>query len=214
MRKAARIVTIVSFAVLVIDFLTLENRVVTTSPVAQRIGGFGLLLALAGLVCGALLLIVGSAGRRDHTAPQPAQAPAERAGRRTQPAERRARVTRSRFRAIKVSVGLLVLASWFLGMPVYAYHSLIARAPGFTAGPWVADALLSLLAVAAQCLAPTPIALVFWPSAVIAVYLLLSRKDRPVLDAVFGVIALALVVGLWSILLSGVELGGRPGHGQ
>lgn len=118
-------------------------------------------------------------------------------------------VTRTRFRAVKAVIGLLVVASWFIGMPLYVYWTRIVKAPDFAPGPWVADAFLSVFAVAVQYAAPTPIALAFWPSTAMATYLVFSRKDRPVLDALFGVAAVGLVFALWYILMLRIELGAR-----
>lgn len=224
MRTTLRTIAIVSFVVLVVDFLTLENRVVTTNPVAQGFGRSVGLLALAGLVCSSTLLIVGSLTRLvsktdvrgDHSLPaggtgrrthaysvsgclhEPARSPSEAS---------QTAVTRTRFRAVKVVIGLLVLASWFIGMPLYAYRTLIVKAPDFTPGPWVADVFLSVFAVAVQYAAPTPVAFAFWPSTAMATYLVFSRKDRPVLDALFGVAAVGLVFVLWYIMIRGIDLG-------
>ncbi len=224
-----RVLAIVSFVVLVVDYLTLGNRLVTTNPTAQRLGGLVGLLALAGLVCGVVLL-VGAGRQRSAAAPaepgsegaaaapaapsseRPRAVPAPRSRRLTARPEagaRRVPASRSRFRAAKVIVGLLVLASWLVGAPLYAYWARLVNVPGFEPGPWVADALLSVFAVAAQCAAPTPFALAFWPSTAMGIHLLLSRKDRPVLDVLLVIAAVGLAAGWWFIAIGGIQLGAR-----
>ncbi len=203
MRAKARTVAAISLGVLIVDFFTLENGVVTTSPVAQRFGLYLGLLALAGLVGGSVALIASGLGRLAARRSTRAERPATQAQPDAlQPTTRKARVARSRFRKAKVLIGLLVLASWFAGMPFYFYETHLANAPGFEAGPWAVDAFFSVYAVAAQCLAPTLFALAFWPSAVMAVCLLLSRRDRPVLDTLFALGAVGPAAWLWLRLSS------------
>ncbi|MGE5483541.1 MAG: hypothetical protein ACM3X4_00815 [Ignavibacteriales bacterium] len=203
MRRWARIVAIVSFAVLFIDFFTLENRVVTTNPLAQEIGLLVGILTLAVFTCSTLFLIGGTLARPPARQDTSLDAAGGAGGLRVP------KVPGARWRVVKVATGLLVLLSWFVGMPLYAYWNLIAKSPDFSPGPWVADAFLSVFAVAVQVTAPTPIALAFWPSAAMAVYLVFSRKARPVLDALFGVSSLGLVLLLWYVLAFDVQLG-RP----
>jgi hypothetical protein len=56
MRSVGRIVVIVSLVVLVVNFLTLENRSVTMNALAQGIGRRITVTALAVLVCGVVVL--------------------------------------------------------------------------------------------------------------------------------------------------------------
>ncbi len=190
MNTRARTVTVISLALLILDFFTLENRVVTTSPRAQTVGGIVFVVALAGLALGLVGMVF---GRRE---------------RRVSPSEASVRTVpySQRFRRAKLAVALSVLLTWSVGMPVYAYYSRLVKSADFVPGPWIADAFLSLFAVAAQLVAPTPIALSFWPSILACVYLLFSRKDRPVTDAIFGLVAVGPVAGLAYVLLRGIEL--------
>jgi hypothetical protein len=106
-----------------------------------------------------------------------------------------------------VTTGLLVLSWWFIGMPVFAYRSRISPVTGSAPGPWIADAFLSLFALIVQYAAPTPIAAAFWPSALSGLYLVFSRKDRPSIDMLLGIIASGFALGLGYVLLSGIRLG-------
>lgn len=201
-KSVARVAAAVSLAVLIANFLTLQNRVVTTNPVLHEVSGLIGILALAGLVCSVFLLAVGSLVRlADHRSTR------ENPAARPKGASLSVRPQKVRFRRIKVLLGLLVFSSWVFGMPLYAYRHLISKAPNFQPGPWLVDVLFSVYAIAVQCSAPTPIALAFWPSSIMAVYLLFSRKDRPVLDGLFAIVSVGLVCGLWYILLRGITLG-------
>jgi len=210
MRAKAGTVTVISLVALVVDFFTLENRLVTTSPLAQRFGLFLGLAALVGLIGGITAMISGGPGRLAARRVSAGSEPPLRAEpETTAPPAARARKSRfvqSRFRVAKILVGLLVPGSWFVGAPLYVHQTLLVNTPGSEAGPWVADAFLSVYTVVVQLMAPTPFALTFWPSAVMALYLLFSRKDRPVLDALFTIGAVGLVAGQWFMLLGS----GRP----
>lgn len=217
MRARARNAAIVCLAILAADFFTLANRRVTTDPGAQALGRIIGAAAVVGLASSLVALMLGRSRVRAPKSVNPTLSPRAAAepqtpapalpstptssGRASGPPTRA-----SRLRAVKVAVALLVLAAWFIGMPVHAYNSRIAQGPGFVRGPWIADAFLSLFAVAMQLTLPTPVALAFWPSLAASVYLLLSRRDRPALDAIAGLVALGLTGGLAYVLLAGIEL--------
>ena len=78
----------------------------------------------------------------------------------------------------KVLAALALLSLWFVLFPALIHQKLIAAAPECVPGPWIAEALLSLFALAMQCIVPTPVAFLFWPSLAIGVYFLFSRRAR------------------------------------
>ena len=201
------LVLAISLVILVGDFFTLENRLVTTNPAMQKAGGIIALPAVAGFVGALILLALGRAkklvngrgwaepGRRE-----PADAEVERAPRGR--AVRGLGVVRPkmRFRPVKALAGLAVLASWLVVLPMMFHARLIVPASDYSPGPWAAEAFLSLFAVAVQLAAPTPLALAFWPSMLISAYFLFGRRDRPVVDLVAGIAGAALVWLLFGVL--------------
>ena len=182
-RMAGRI-ALISLLVLVVDFLTLENSLVTSGPALQTAGALILVLAVAGLISALILAIT---GRRSDLKPglRPQQGGPVGKAVRT-PFQSR------RFRPFKVLVGLVILGLWLVLLPFLVHKNLIVAAPDYAPGPWVVEVFLSLFALGVQCLAPTPVAITFWPSAGIATYFLLGRKDRPALDSLLGMAAVAL----------------------
>ncbi len=202
MRPKARVLAIVFLAVLVLDFLTLENRVVTTNVAAQRAGRWILYVALAGLMCSMAWLIADRLRKRE------SGAPAVGGTRETltlgEPAMPEARPKsaprhRSRLRTVKALLGMMLLTAWLVGAPIYA-HRYVAGTPDYQPGPWVAEAFLSVFVVAQQCAAPTPMAAAFWPSMFIGVYLVFSRRDRPVFDGFLAAATAGLLYALWFML--------------
>ncbi len=190
MRKPLRVV-LISLLIFIVDFVTLENRLVTTSSTLQLVGGLVAVLAVAGIVWGLILMVkTGRPGRL--LTPRIRPVPATPAEKTAEPPRRR-----SRFRPLKVLMGLAILGSWFIVLPILVHKNLIAPAADYVPGPWVAEAFLSLFALALQCFAPTPVALVFWPSLGVGLYFLFSRKDRPVLDPLLGIAAAVLVFVLF-----------------
>ncbi len=211
-RKAPWILAL-SLAILVVDFFTLENRLVTTNTALQKAGGFAAALAVAGAGAALVLLALGRASSRAVTegAERPAKArgpsalggPAGETGRvRRGPVPRGmgAIVPKMRLRRLKVVAGLAILASWLVVLPMMVHARLIVPASDYSAGPWVAEAFLSMFAVGAQLAAPTPMALAFWPSLLISAYFLLGRRDRPILDLLAGIAGAALVWLLFGVL--------------
>lgn len=222
MKKTARTAAITCLIILVLDFLTLENRVVTTNPNAQKAGHAVGASALLGLATSLGVIFLGrqrsqdtkltGAGAHKHSANQAGTTPSRVTTvlppHPTAPPAGAApgRPNTGRFRTAKIAVGLLVLATWFVGLPIYAYSHLLSKQPDYVPGPFLADAFLSLYAVAMQVIAPTPIALAFWPSLIASVFLLISRRDRPAADGLSALVALGLTVGICYVLLASVDL--------
>lgn len=227
LRKAARIGAIVCLILLVLNFFTLENREVTTNPAMQALGRTVGIAALVGLAASLVALLLGRrVGRstpstatrntgmdggmeratRDVAAEHGTSGAAHDARTPTQAGGPGGASRGRRFRAAKVVAALLVLAVWFVGLPVYAYRNLVSRAPDFEPGPWMADAVLSVFAVITQVITPTPVALAFWPSLIGSSCLLFSRRDRPLADVIFGLVAVVPAAAVGYMLLAGVQV--------
>ena len=215
MRPLARkvfLVLAISLVILVGDFFTLENRLVTTNPALQKAGGLIAIPAAVGLVAALILLALGQAkklvngrGRAEPGRREPADKVVD--DREVEHASRGRAVRglgvvrpRMRFRPLKVLAGLAILASWLVVLPVMVHAHLIVPASDYSPGPWAAETFLSLFAVGVQFAAPTPLALAFWPSMLISAYFLFGRRDRPVVDLVAGIAGAALVWLLFGVL--------------
>lgn len=205
MARKALWVLVISLLVLVVDFFTLENRLVTTNPAWQKAGGLVAIPAVAGFVAALILLASGWArrlvnGRGRGGAGGPAEKEVERAPRGRAVRGMGVVRPRMRFRPLKVLAGLVVLAAWLVVLPVMVHARLIVPASDYSPGPWAAEAFLSLFAVGVQFAAPTPLALAFWPSMLISAYFLFGRRDRPVVDLIVGIAGAALVWLLFGVL--------------
>lgn len=210
LRRKAQIAAVICVVILLVDFMTLENRAMVTDPSGQALGRTVLTAASLGLAASVVVLLLARGGERP-ASPTAGEMPATTAstgdrGLRDAAVPDRP-VRRNKLRKVKIAVSLLVMAGWLVAMPVYVYQNLLSKSPDFESGPWIADAFLSLYAVGMQMIAPTPFALAFWPSMVAAVCLLRSRKDRPVVDAILCLIAVGPAALLIAALVGSTASG-------
>ncbi|MDH7478990.1 MAG: M23 family metallopeptidase, partial [Syntrophomonadaceae bacterium] len=187
-RGAGRIISIVALALLVADFFTLANRGFVEQAALNRAADVFAVLCLLALTVGVVLMAAGKGG--EALPAEPSAGPGrEAAG----PPD---------LRRVKLLLAIIALVWLVLVFPWLALSRVgVLDGRSFSSlGSAVGSIVIGGMVMIQQYLLP-PLGLLAVPLLICAVYLLLSRKTRPVLDVLAIAVAILAFSGLFYLNL-------------